>query len=145
MRQRNAVARALLQDALAALARKEDARDALVARQCLDAAPQFLGFLAIALALWGVFSFLRAEKTRSRAIFFWLAIGIAIVGGLLSLGPTVRFFGQELGTGPYAWLYDAVHEAIVTGLELDEEDVARETRNVDRILPHLQSRVAAKK
>ncbi len=43
------------------------------------------------------------------------------------------------------WLYDTVHEAIVEELELDEDEVARETRNVDRILPHLQSRVAAKK
>ena len=43
------------------------------------------------------------------------------------------------------WLYDTVQEAIVQELELDEDEVAREARNVDRIVPHLQSRVAAKK
>jgi hypothetical protein len=41
------------------------------------------------------------------------------------------------------WLYDAVHEAIVEKLELDEDDVVRETKHVDQILPHLKSRVAA--
>jgi uncharacterized membrane protein YkvA (DUF1232 family) len=41
------------------------------------------------------------------------------------------------------WLYDAVHEAIVEKLELDEDDVVRETKHVDQILPHLKSRVLA--
>lgn len=41
------------------------------------------------------------------------------------------------------WLYDAVHEAIVERLEFDEDEVARETKRVDQILPHLKNRVAA--
>jgi hypothetical protein len=43
------------------------------------------------------------------------------------------------------WLYDTVQEAIVEELELDEEEVAREAKNVSQILPHLKSRVAAMK
>lgn len=39
------------------------------------------------------------------------------------------------------WLYDTVVEATVDQLEFDEDDVARELRGVDRILPHLESRV----
>ncbi len=72
------------------------------------AAPQFLGFLAIALALWGLLSFPRAEEPRSRVLFFWLSVTTGIVGGVLSLGPTLRFFGIELGAGPYAWLYEGL-------------------------------------
>ena len=41
------------------------------------------------------------------------------------------------------WLYDAVSEAVVEQLEFDEEEVAREVRHVDRILPHLRTRLAA--
>lgn len=43
------------------------------------------------------------------------------------------------------WLYDAVQAIIVEELELDEEEVAREVKNVDKILPHLKSRVTAMK
>jgi hypothetical protein len=71
-------------------------------------APQFLGFLALALGLWGLWSFLRRPSTRSRALFFWLSMATALIGGVLSLGPTVRFFGSEIGTGPYAWLYEGL-------------------------------------
>ncbi len=39
------------------------------------------------------------------------------------------------------WLYDAVLEAIVDRFEFDEDDVARELKNVDRILPHLENRL----
>jgi len=42
------------------------------------------------------------------------------------------------------WLYDTVQEAIVEELEFDEDEVAREARNVDRILPQLRTRVPAK-
>jgi hypothetical protein len=42
------------------------------------------------------------------------------------------------------WLYAAVQEAI-TDLELDEDDVNRELKNISRIVPHLESRVAAMK
>lgn len=41
------------------------------------------------------------------------------------------------------WLYDAVQEAIVERLEFDEDEVTREIKRVDQILPHLKSRVAA--
>ncbi|MCS6798068.1 MAG: hypothetical protein NZ898_06015 [Myxococcota bacterium] len=42
------------------------------------------------------------------------------------------------------WLYDAVQEAIVERLELREDDVARESKGVDRILPQLRSRLVAR-
>jgi uncharacterized membrane protein YkvA (DUF1232 family) len=41
------------------------------------------------------------------------------------------------------WLYDAVHAAIVEELEFDEDEVQREAKGVDKILPHLRSRIAA--
>lgn len=40
------------------------------------------------------------------------------------------------------WLYDAVIEASVDRFEFNEDDVARELKNVDRILPHLENRLA---
>lgn len=43
------------------------------------------------------------------------------------------------------WLYDTVQEAIVDQFDLDEDDVARETKRVDQILPHLRSRAATLK
>ncbi len=42
------------------------------------------------------------------------------------------------------WLYDTVQEAVLD-MELDEDEVHREVKNIDRILPHLESRVAAMK
>jgi uncharacterized membrane protein YkvA (DUF1232 family) len=42
------------------------------------------------------------------------------------------------------WLYDTVQEAVLD-MELDEDEVNREVKNIDRILPHLESRVAAMK
>jgi len=39
------------------------------------------------------------------------------------------------------WLYDAVHEALIDLIDFDEEDVARELRQVDRILAPLAARV----
>jgi hypothetical protein len=38
------------------------------------------------------------------------------------------------------WLYDAVHEALIDEIDFDEEDVARELKQVDRILAPLASR-----
>ena len=40
------------------------------------------------------------------------------------------------------WLYDAVHEALIDEIDFDDEDVARELKQVDRILAPLASRVA---
>jgi uncharacterized membrane protein YkvA (DUF1232 family) len=40
------------------------------------------------------------------------------------------------------WLYDAVQEAIVEQFEFDEDEVFRETKQIDTILPHLKSRAA---
>ena len=68
--------------------------------------PQFLGFVALALAFWGLLRRPRAGDPRSRVVFFWLSAATSLVGGLLSLGPTLRAFGIELGSGPYAWLYE---------------------------------------
>lgn len=39
------------------------------------------------------------------------------------------------------WLYDAVHEALISEIEFDDEDVVRELKQVDRILAPLASRV----
>ena len=39
------------------------------------------------------------------------------------------------------WLYDAVHEALIDQIDFDEEDVARELKQVDSILAPLSSRV----
>ena len=42
------------------------------------------------------------------------------------------------------WLYDAVQEAIIDELDFDEDEVARECKNVDRIIPHLRTRMPVK-
>mgnify|MGYP006279499575 CR=1 FL=1 len=39
------------------------------------------------------------------------------------------------------WLYDAVHEALVDELDFDEDEVARELRQVDRIRRPLEQRL----
>ncbi|HJL19562.1 MAG TPA: hypothetical protein RMH99_28120 [Sandaracinaceae bacterium LLY-WYZ-13_1] len=39
------------------------------------------------------------------------------------------------------WLYDAVHEALLVDLEFDEDDVARELKQVDRIKRPLEQRL----
>ncbi len=39
------------------------------------------------------------------------------------------------------WLYDAVHEALIDEIDFDDEDVVRELKQVDRIIPPLESRV----
>ena len=39
------------------------------------------------------------------------------------------------------WLYDAVQEALIDQIDFDEEDVLRELKQVDRILPPLAARV----
>ncbi len=39
------------------------------------------------------------------------------------------------------WLYDAVHGALIDEIDFDDEDVARELKQVDRILAPLSSRV----
>lgn len=43
----------------------------------------------------------------------------------------------EAGT----WLYDEVHGALVESFEFDEDEVVREVRGIDRIVPALRSRV----
>ncbi len=70
--------------------------------------PQFLGFVALALALFGLVRRPRTGDPRSRVVFFWLSVVTAFVGGALSLGPTLRAFGLELGPGPYGWLYEGL-------------------------------------
>lgn len=40
------------------------------------------------------------------------------------------------------WLYDAVHEALVETVEIDEDDVHREIKEVERIKKNLQARAA---
>ncbi|MEM9192642.1 MAG: hypothetical protein AAGF12_25935 [Myxococcota bacterium] len=50
---------------------------------------------------------------------------------------------QQCGTDDdeATWLYDAVQEALVEQLEFDEDDVARELKHIDQIVPHLRTRV----
>jgi hypothetical protein len=81
----------------------------LVLDQPPGVAPQFLGFLPIGLALLGItFALRKGLAPRDRAVFLWLSVAIAAVGGVLSLGPTMRALGEELGPGPYGWLYLAL-------------------------------------
>ncbi len=68
-------------------------------------APQFLGFIALALAFWGISA---RPRTKEKSVFFWLSLSTAVLGGALSLGPTIRAWGMDLGTGPYAWLYEGI-------------------------------------
>jgi hypothetical protein len=39
------------------------------------------------------------------------------------------------------WLYDAVHEALIDEIDIDDDDVVRELKQVDRILAPLASRI----
>ena len=38
------------------------------------------------------------------------------------------------------WLYDTVQEAVVDELDFDEDEVARECKQLDKILPHLRTK-----
>lgn len=38
------------------------------------------------------------------------------------------------------WLYDSVQEAVVDELDFDEDEVARECKQLDKILPHLRTK-----
>lgn len=42
------------------------------------------------------------------------------------------------------WLYDTVQEAMIDELDFDEDEVARECRNIERIIPHLRTRLPVK-
>jgi Dolichyl-phosphate-mannose-protein mannosyltransferase len=93
--------------------------------------PQFLGFLALGLALVGL---VRPKGISSRPIrlFFCMSVVTAGLGAILSLGPTVRVGGIEIGTGPYQWLYQGL-------------SFFRVLRNPERlsILPHFGLAVLA--
>lgn len=67
--------------------------------------PQFLGFATLGLALLGLFgSFGKEEKERR--LFFRLSLATALLGAVLSLGPTIQLGGRELGPGFYGFLYE---------------------------------------
>ena len=60
--------------------------------------------------------------------------------------PTLNHQGHQAAacvedTESATWLYDAVHEALIDQIDFDEEDVARELKQVDTILAPLASRV----
>ena len=60
--------------------------------------------------------------------------------------PSINHQGHQAAaciedTEASTWLYDAVHEALIDQIDFDEEDVQRELKHVDRILPPLASRV----
>ncbi len=63
------------------------------------------------------------------------------VGELKHAGYTAKQCGVD--EEALTWLYDAVQEAILEQLDFDEDEVARETKNVKMILPHLRTRVSA--
>jgi hypothetical protein len=67
-------------------------------------APQYLGFATLALAAWGLTA-LRRLPDAPRRLFLSLSLATAILGFVLSLGPTIHAGGKEWGTGPYALLY----------------------------------------
>jgi hypothetical protein len=59
--------------------------------------------------------------------------------------PTLNHQGHQAvacveDTESGTWLYDAVHEALIDEIDFDEEDVARELKQVDQILAPLASR-----
>jgi hypothetical protein len=105
----------------------------LVLDQPKGVAPQYLGFLPIALAVLGIaFAARRGLAPRERALLLWLSVATAAMGGILSLGPTMRVLGEELGAGPYGWLHQAL-------------PVFRVLRNAERmsVLVHFGLAVAA--
>jgi hypothetical protein len=60
--------------------------------------------------------------------------------------PTLNHQGHEAAAciedaESSTWLYDAVHEALIDEIDFEDEDVARELKQVDRILDPLSSRV----
>jgi hypothetical protein len=60
--------------------------------------------------------------------------------------PSVSYQGHHAtacveDTDSATWLYDAVQEALIDEIEFDDEDVARELKQVDRILDSLESRM----
>ena len=60
--------------------------------------------------------------------------------------PTLNHQGHQAAacvedTESATWLYDAVHEALIDEIDFDDEDVARELKQVDAILAPLASRV----
>jgi hypothetical protein len=60
--------------------------------------------------------------------------------------PTLNHQGHQAAacvedTESATWLYDAVHEALIDQIDFDDEDVARELKQVDTILAPLASRV----
>jgi hypothetical protein len=68
----------------------------------------FPGFAILALAVVGILSgrvMASGQRTRADAIFFGLA---ALAGGVLAFGPVIRFGGQDVATGPYAFLFTYV-------------------------------------
>lgn len=70
-------------------------------------APQFVGVVALVLALVGVIA-RPGLDTRPLRIFFALSMVTAVLGVAFSLGPSVRVGGETWGAGPYLILYEEV-------------------------------------
>jgi hypothetical protein len=47
---------------------------------------------------------------------------------------------QQCAAEDSTWLYDTVQEAVVDELDFDEDEVARECKQLDKILPHLRTK-----
>lgn len=69
--------------------------------------PHFVGFLALALAVAGLFITLRAKRTGAFRRTWVLGAGAFVVLLVaLSLGDRVTILGRDVGPGPYGFLYD---------------------------------------
>ena len=71
---------------------------------------------------------------------------VSVLEGVVGKFPKLNHQGHQAtacveDTESSTWLYDAVHEALIDEIDFDEEDVARELKQVDRILAPLSSRI----
>lgn len=78
----------------------------------------------------------------------FLGEGYLAIDKALAAGPKLTFQGQNAKKCVHdmdasRWLYDAVNEAIVERLELDEDEVARELKKVDAIVAPLRMKASS--
>lgn len=71
--------------------------------------PHFIGFLALILALAGLWLSLRSGEARTRHRNWTLGVAVlALILVMLSLGDRISILGRDVGPGPYGILYDFV-------------------------------------
>ncbi len=76
----------------------------------------------------------------------YLGDRVTVLEKVVEKFPTLNHQGHQAAacvedTESATWLYDAVHEALIDQIDFDDEDVARELKQVDTILAPLASRV----